>query len=142
MAAASSNELQHLPQDTQHRIRSTQIIVSLPQLVSELVQNALDADADQVDVGVDCEEWTCWVRDNGKGFSRQDLSVLEATGRYGEPRSETWYSTAAHDMLGTSKAYDAESLGAISTFGFRGEGSTFKCCLWLYAYALGKPWPL
>ncbi|EKM59744.1 uncharacterized protein PHACADRAFT_205965 [Phanerochaete carnosa HHB-10118-sp] len=104
MAAATPNELQCLPTSTQNKIRSTQIVVSLPQLVLELVQNALDAGAGQVDVGVDCEEWACWVKDNGKGMSKQDLSSLETAGRYG-----------------TSKAYTMESLGEISTFGFRGE---------------------
>lgn len=84
MAAATPNELQCLPTYTQHKIRSTQIVVSLPQLVSELVQNALDAGAGQVDVGVDCEEWACWVRDDGKGMSKQDLNELENAGRYGK----------------------------------------------------------
>lgn len=88
MAAATPNELQHLSKDTQYKIRSTQIIVSLPQLVSELVQNGLDADARQVDVGVDCEEWTCWVRDDGKGMSKQDLTALEEAGRYGKSSTE------------------------------------------------------
>ncbi|KIP02103.1 hypothetical protein PHLGIDRAFT_112417 [Phlebiopsis gigantea 11061_1 CR5-6] len=103
-APARNHELSLLPKATQSRLRSTQIIVSLPQLVSELVQNALDADAGQVEVGVDCEDWSCWVRDDGKGLSKQDLTALESVGRYG-----------------TSKAYNCESLGEVSTFGFRGE---------------------
>lgn len=86
MAAATNNALQHLPLQTQHRIRSTQIIVSLPQVVSELVQNALDAGAGQVDVGVDCEDWACWVRDDGKGMSRAELTALQNAGRYGAQR--------------------------------------------------------
>jgi DNA mismatch repair protein MLH3 len=83
MAAAASNELQYLPEHTQSKLRSTQIISSLPQVVSELIQNALDADASQIDVGVDCEEWTCWIRDDGKGMSKADLFAIETAGRYG-----------------------------------------------------------
>lgn len=83
MAAANTHNLQHLPEHTRTKLRSTQIITSLPQLVSELIQNALDAGADDINVGVDCEEWSCWVRDNGKGLSKVDLSALEAVGRYG-----------------------------------------------------------
>ena len=83
MAAAVPNELQYLPTSTRSKLRSTQIITSLPQLVSELVQNALDAGASQIDVGVDCEEWSCWVRDDGKGMSKEDLTAFEIVGRYG-----------------------------------------------------------
>ena len=84
MATSTHNdELHHLSKATQSKLRSTQIIVSLPQLISELVQNALDAGAGQVDVGVDCEDWSCWVKDDGKGISKQDLATPENTGRYG-----------------------------------------------------------
>lgn len=72
-----------LPAHTQSKLRSTQILVSLPQVISELIQNALDANAGQVDVGVDCEEWSCWVRDNGVGMSKSDLTAFEQAGRYG-----------------------------------------------------------
>ena len=84
MAASTHNsKLNLLPQTTQSKLRSTQIIVSLPQLVSELVQNALDANAGQVDVGVDCEDWSCWIKDDGKGMTEQDLAALQSAGRYG-----------------------------------------------------------
>ncbi|KAI0700587.1 hypothetical protein BC835DRAFT_1411934 [Cytidiella melzeri] len=96
--------LTRLPSATQSKLRSTQILVSLSQVVSELVQNALDAEASQVEVGVDCEDWSCWVRDNGVGMTKSDLTAFEHAGRYG-----------------TSKAYSSESLGEVSTFGFRGE---------------------
>ncbi|KAI0340902.1 hypothetical protein BDW22DRAFT_1333807 [Trametopsis cervina] len=96
--------LSRLPAVTQSKLRSTQILVTLPQIVSELIQNALDADASQIDIGVDCEEWSCWVRDDGVGMSKDDLDAFESAGRYG-----------------TSKAYSPESLGEVATFGFRGE---------------------
>ena len=71
-----------LPHPTRSRLRSTQILTTLAQIISELVQNSLDAGAKHVDVGVDIEGWECWVRDDGCGISRQDLGKLE--GRYSE----------------------------------------------------------
>ena len=79
--------MQRLGEETQSKIRSTQILTSLPQLVSELVQNALDAEATQVEVGMDPEEWTCWIRDDGTGISKDGMAVIAEGfqgGRYGE----------------------------------------------------------
>ncbi len=81
--AAATTTVQRLPASTQSKLRSTQILVSLPQIVSELVQNSLDAGARHVDVGVDCGGWTCWVRDDGAGMSKSDLEAFECAGRYG-----------------------------------------------------------
>ncbi|KAJ7437820.1 hypothetical protein B0H11DRAFT_1753330, partial [Mycena galericulata] len=107
-----------LPTVTRSKLRSTQILTSLSQIVSELLQNSLDAGARQIDIGVDCEEWTCWVRDDGSGMSKDGMDIiargLEA-GRYG-----------------TSKAYAPDSLDDLSTFGFRGEALASCadiCCL-------------
>ncbi|KAI0331238.1 hypothetical protein GY45DRAFT_1322484 [Cubamyces sp. BRFM 1775] len=99
--------LSSLPSATQSRLRSTQILTSLPQLVSELVQNAIDAGARNIEVSIDAEEWECWVRDDGTGISKEGLAVLAhgpGGGRYG-----------------TSKAYTPASLAEVTTFGFRGE---------------------
>ena len=79
--------LGHLPSSTKAKLRSTQILTSLPQLVSELVQNSLDANARSVDVTVDPEEWECCVRDDGDGITRDGLAVLaggSVVARYGE----------------------------------------------------------
>ena len=79
--------IQQLPPPTQTRLRSTQILTSLTQIVSELLQNSLDANPQRVDVGVDCEEWECWVTDDGVGISRDALSVIgqgQDMGRYSE----------------------------------------------------------
>ena len=78
-----TSHLRHLPTATQSKLRSSQILTSLPQVVSELVQNSLDAGAEHVEVGVDCEEWSCWVKDDCIGMSKNDLSALLAEGRYG-----------------------------------------------------------
>jgi DNA mismatch repair protein MLH3 len=82
----SAPSIEPLDTATRAKIRSTQILTSLPQLVSELLQNSLDAEARRVEVGIDCEEWCCWVRDDGKGMSKDDLTVLGRGlegGRYG-----------------------------------------------------------
>ncbi|KAJ6572598.1 hypothetical protein B0H10DRAFT_2237504 [Mycena sp. CBHHK59/15] len=107
-----------LPAATRATLRSTQILTSLAQIVSELLQNALDAGARQIDIGVDCETWSCWVRDDGAGMSRDGMDILARgleDGRYG-----------------TSKAYAPDSLHDLSTFGFRGEALASCadiCCL-------------
>jgi DNA mismatch repair protein MLH3 len=79
---ATRASIQPLPTATRNRLRSTQILTSLPQVVSELLQNSLDAGAHRVDIGVDCEAWGCWVRDDGIGMSKDGMSVL-GEGRYG-----------------------------------------------------------
>ena len=84
MSSVQMAGLQQLPAETQSKLRSSQILTSLPQVVAELVQNALDAQATHVEIGVDSEEWECWVKDNGCGMSKSDLSSLATTGRYSE----------------------------------------------------------
>ncbi|KZV63354.1 hypothetical protein PENSPDRAFT_758036 [Peniophora sp. CONT] len=95
--------LERLPSATRAKLRSAQLLTSVPQAVSELLQNALDAGARHVEIGVDASNWECWVRDDGEGISRDGLASI-SSGRY-------------H----TSKAYEATSLDEVSTFGFRGE---------------------
>jgi DNA mismatch repair protein MLH3 len=81
----SSGHVDVLSLPTQAKLRSTQILPSLPQLVSELLQNALDAGAKNVDIGLDAQEWMCWVKDDGHGIARDVLSAMaqgEDTWRY------------------------------------------------------------
>lgn len=78
--------LAYLLPETQALLRSTVILTSIPQVVSELVQNSIDAGARHVDIGVNPNEWSCWVRDDGCGISSQDLSLIGRecdAGRYG-----------------------------------------------------------
>jgi DNA mismatch repair protein MLH3 len=85
--AAGVPQIHILDTGTRSKLRSTQIITSLPQIVSELVQNSLDAGAKRVEVGVDREEWGCFVRDDGSGIGKKGLEVLVGGvegGRYGE----------------------------------------------------------
>ena len=120
-----SRGLERLSEATQTRLRSTQILTSLPQLVSELVQNSLDAGARHVDVGVNCEEYGCWVRDDGCGMGRQDLDALAAGGggeRYGAWLCGGCEGNAEGRVTVSSKVYAPDQIGEQATFGFRGEG--------------------
>ncbi|KAF9448232.1 hypothetical protein P691DRAFT_775559 [Macrolepiota fuliginosa MF-IS2] len=102
-----AEQLVKLDEPTQAKIRSTQILTTLPQIVSELLQNSLDAKAGNIDIGINCEDWMCWVRDDGSGISRQDL--------------ETFAAGDSDMRYHTSKEYALGSINAASTFGFRGE---------------------
>jgi len=84
---ADESLLKKLSAETRTKLRSTQILTSLPAIVSELLQNAIDAEASQIDIGVDCAEWSCWVMDNGSGFTKDGLQKVGQDlerGRYSE----------------------------------------------------------
>ncbi|KAG6378611.1 carboxyl transferase domain-containing protein [Boletus reticuloceps] len=99
--------LEKLSAETRAKLRSTQLLTSLPTIVSELLQNALDAGASQIDIGVDSAEWSCWVMDDGSGFTKDGLHKVGQGSERGRYNS--------------SKAYNPASLETVSTFGFRGE---------------------
>ncbi|KAI5116357.1 hypothetical protein M0805_003808, partial [Coniferiporia weirii] len=99
--------VERLDDATRSKIRSTQILTSLPQIISELVQNSLDAGAKNIDVGIDYDDWMCWVRDDGSGVNKDGLAFI-AQGMKGGRYS-------------SSKAYSTLSLELVNTFGFRGE---------------------
>jgi hypothetical protein len=80
-------EIESLPSETRSKLRSTQILTSIPQIISELVQNSLDANAKHVDIGINREEWTFYVKDDGHGMSKEDMRILSKggeEGRYGD----------------------------------------------------------
>lgn len=83
----SNAPIKSLPSSTKSKLRSTQILTSLPQVVSELVQNSLDSGSRNIEVSIDPGDWECWVRDDGSGISRDGLSLLARgpeIGRYCE----------------------------------------------------------
>ncbi|KAJ3874681.1 hypothetical protein F5051DRAFT_87327 [Lentinula edodes] len=107
--------IDRLSSATQTKLRSTQLLTSLPQIVSELFQNSLDAGAKHIEIGINCAEWSCWVTDDGSGMSRDELNQFGSEGRYR-----------------TSKAYSPDTLDCLTTFGFRGEAlasAADLCCL-------------
>lgn len=68
-----SKPIRELTAVTRARLRSSQILTSLWQIISELVHNSLDAEASEVNIGIDCSQWTCWVCDDGAGIPIEDL---------------------------------------------------------------------
>lgn len=150
-----------LPTETTAQLRSTIILTSLPQIVSELVQNSLDAGALHLSVGVDPTEWSCWVQDDGYGIPVENLQTIgmnSDAGRYGwcfyywnipgdvHRTSHTagfriiflskfWraFLIDFNIISGTSKIPDAISNHTASKLGFRGEGdaSSILCKLFL-----------
>ncbi|KAG9317349.1 hypothetical protein JVU11DRAFT_1548 [Chiua virens] len=104
---ADESVLKKLSAETRAKLRSTQILTSLPTIISELLQNAIDSGASQIDIGVDCTEWSCWVMDNGLGFTKEGLRTIGQDSERGRYNS--------------SKAYTPATLETVSTFGFRGE---------------------
>ncbi|KAJ1308903.1 hypothetical protein OPQ81_004588 [Rhizoctonia solani] len=106
MSPFTNEPITQLEPQTKAKLRSTQILTSLPQLVSELVQNSLDAGASHIEVGIDPTEWECWVRDDGRGMPSEGMRLLAQGHEQGRYNS--------------SKTYDASHTGA-ATFGFRGE---------------------
>ncbi|KAI6105925.1 hypothetical protein F5141DRAFT_1006193, partial [Pisolithus sp. B1] len=118
MSDDSRAPLSRLSAETRAKLRSTQILTSLPQFVSELLQNSIDSGASHIDAGVDCEDWSCWVRDDGLGFAKDDLAQIAKGSEGGRYMS--------------SKACSTASLESVSTFGFRGEALASMadlCCL-------------
>ena len=92
-----------LPESVANKIAAGEVIERPASVVKELVENALDAEASQIDVIVEDEgKRLIRVSDNGVGMEAEDLAL----------------AFASH---ATSKLADAEDLFAIRTLGFRGE---------------------
>lgn len=103
MGTTSPNRISVLDEHTANRIAAGEVIERPASVVSELVQNSIDAGATSIAVTIeDGGKELIKVTDNGCGMTRQD-AVL---------------SLQRH---ATSKIRTVEDLDAISTLGFRGE---------------------
>lgn len=129
MSTSVMRTVNRLPAETTARLRSTIILTSLPQIVSELVQNSLDADARHVNVGVDPTEWTCWVQDDGHGISVENLRTIGMSndaGRYGRflplRVSQLWDLPGSGGLRGTLSTKLASRILPQSQTFFRGFG--------------------
>lgn len=94
--------IQPLPETAQRAIAAGEVISSLGAAVQELVENALDAKAQRIQLNVCPQTWSVEITDNGCGMAKQDLERA------------AWPYT-------TSKIQRAEDLYAVTTLGFRGE---------------------
>ena len=65
--------IQTLTPDLIHRIAAGEVIDSLSAVVRELIDNALDAKADRLNLVIWPNEWSVQLSDNGTGLSRDRL---------------------------------------------------------------------
>ncbi|MEW5316024.1 MAG: hypothetical protein WDW38_007416 [Sanguina aurantia] len=107
--ADAAGRIQAISSSSIHRICSGQVILDLATAVKELVENALDAGATNVEVRLkEYGSVLIEVADNGGGIDPSDYAAL--TRKY-------------H----TSKLSEFNDLSALSTFGFRGEALSSLC---------------
>ncbi|GAA5802165.1 hypothetical protein HPULCUR_007626 [Helicostylum pulchrum] len=96
----SSQSIQLLDTSVIHQLRSSLVISTLPQCVKELVNNAVDSNATNIDILIDIEKFSLQVIDNGDGI--QNISKI------GQRHV-------------TSKCHTLFDVSQLKTFGFRGE---------------------
>ncbi len=95
--------IQSLPQEVVDRIAAGEVVERPAAVVKELIENALDAGAKQLDVVIEGGGLTLIrVADDGSGISGADLPL-------------------AFGSHATSKLSDVDDLFHIASFGFRGE---------------------
>lgn len=98
-----SDIIQLLPDSIANQIAAGEVIESPASVVKELMENAIDAGATQIDVHVvDAGRTLIQVIDNGKGMSSTDARMC-------------------FERHATSKIRKADDLFALTTMGFRGE---------------------
>ena len=96
-------ELRILPGNIANMIAAGEVVQRPASVVKELVENAVDAGADQITVIIkDSGRTLIQVIDNGKGMTPDDAVLC-------------------FERHATSKIATAEDLEDITTFGFRGE---------------------
>lgn len=119
------NPIQPLPERTTSLLRSSVVISSLPCVLSELVQNSLDARASLIRLTVDLDRWTLACHDDGHGIPPTQLQPLGKERYMGSKLGGG--STRARRARGPrgapSQADSRPEIGLdeVETFGFRGE---------------------
>ncbi|XP_077869172.1 PMS1 protein homolog 1-like [Saccoglossus kowalevskii] len=105
------SEMLLLPASTVRLITSSQVITSVVSVIKELIENALDAKATNIDIKLDNYGFDkIEIRDNGVGIKR----------------SETTHMAQRHY---TSKICDHDDLETLCTYGFRGEALASLCAV-------------
>ena len=106
-----SSVIKAMDKTSVHRLCSGQVVLSMAIAVKELVENALDAGATNIEVRL--QEYgskVIEVIDNGKGVTEENFQAL----------------TLKHH---TSKISGFEDVSFVSTFGFRGEALSSLCAV-------------
>ena len=96
-------EIYEMPRQLREKIAAGEVITAPVSVVKELIENSIDAGADEVKVYIEKGgKRLIRVIDNGKGMDRDDLAICAA-------------------RFTTSKIHYENDLERISTLGFRGE---------------------
>lgn len=96
------NLIKTLSEETISQIAAGEVVERPSHLVKELVENALDAGANEIEIDFDQGGRFIKVKDNGSGISEEDMPL----------------ALARH---ATSKIHQTEDLWKLKTYGFRGE---------------------
>jgi DNA mismatch repair protein MutL len=98
-----SDVIKILPDHIANQIAAGEVIQRPASVVKELIENAIDAGATQIDLVVkDAGKTLIQVMDNGKGISENDLHL-------------------AFERHATSKIAEVDDIYKLNTKGFRGE---------------------
>jgi DNA mismatch repair protein MLH3 len=78
MESPSSGAILPLKRPERYRLRSAVVIPTFPQILNELVQNALDAGAARIDCWINLEKGneTIRVEDDGHGLDKDGLNQI------------------------------------------------------------------
>jgi len=110
-ASTTEGSIKAIDSGAVHRLCSGQVILSLATAVKELVENAIDAGANKVEVKLtEHGSEVIQVSDNGRGVEPHNFQAL----------------TLKHH---TSKLRDFDDLTYVQTFGFRGEALSSLCAM-------------
>lgn len=100
---SSDHSIHVLSDIVANKIAAGEVVERPASVLKELIENALDAEATQIDVNIVCGGRTLvGVDDNGRGMNRDDALL-------------------AVERHATSKIKDVDDLERITTMGFRGE---------------------
>jgi DNA mismatch repair protein MutL len=100
---ALSGKIHILPESLTNRIAAGEVIERPASIVKELLENAIDAGAD--DIAIELEKGGCGavrIVDNGAGMDAEDVPL-------------------AFERYATSKIYRFDDIYSVRSFGFRGE---------------------
>jgi hypothetical protein len=100
MATGRRSGILPLPQEVVAQIKSSTAIVSLHDVVLELIKNALDAKATRIEAMVDFTRGACSVEDDGLGIAPTDFRADGGLGKL-YCSSPNLYNIAATDTTQT-----------------------------------------